>query len=501
MKIELQKSSSLLQAQCLLVFTAKLGDKKKAKIGTRCDDITAILTSACHEGTLFGDWKELCLFRNADVSGGHHLLSLGLGEKKKATLEDLRQGVTSALNMVKANKFKNIHIDIDSASQVLGETNEVAAAMVEGLILGHYKFDKYKNKGGSNKKKGDDISVTLVSSSIGVALKKSVAQAQIVCESVNFARVLGDTPGNLMTPENLAKATQRAAKGTALKVTVWNKDQIKREKMGGLYGVSLGSSVEPRFIIMEYKGAAASKKPICFVGKGITFDSGGISLKPGANMDEMKYDMCGGANVIATMVAIAKLELKVNAIAYVPASENMPGPLANKPGDILRARNGKTVEVLNTDAEGRLILMDALCYASEKKPAAIIDVATLTGAILAALGKSYTGVFTRNEVLLGKIQKASQRAGEGVWPMPICQDYVEAVKGVHADLSNLSSSRGAGSSTAAAFLEQFVDSQIPWAHFDIAGTGWNMNSKANYHPKKGASGCMVRTFVELSKMF
>ena len=304
-----------------------------------------------------------------------------------------------------------------------------------------------------------------------------------------------------MTPEILAKITQKEAKGTALKVTVWDKIRIKKEKMGGLYGVSLGSAVEPRFIIMEYKGAATSKKPICFVGKGLTFDSGGISIKPSANMDEMKYDMCGGANVIGAMMAIARLKLKVNALAYVPSSENMPGPLANKPGDILTARNGKTVEVLNTDAEGRLILMDALSYASEKKPAAIVDAATLTGAMVIALGNSYTGVFTRNNPLLKQIQTAAQRAGENVWHMPLCEDYVNDMKGTHADLSNLASSRGAGSATAAAFLEQFVDDSIPWAHFDIAGTAWNVHNRINYHPKKGASGCMIRTFVELAKMF
>ena len=218
-------------------------------------------------------------------------------------------------------------------------------------------------------------------------------------------------------------------------------------------------------------------------------------------MDEMKYDMCGGANVIGAMLAIAKLKLKINAIAYVAASENMPGPLANKPGDILTARNGKTVEVLNTDAEGRLILMDALSYASEKKPAAIIDAATLTGAIIISLGNSYTGVFTRNNPLMKKILTAADRAGENVWHMPICDDYVKDMKGTYADLTNLAPTRGGGSSTAAAFLEQFVDDKIPWAHFDIAGTAWNMNNRINYHPKKGASGSMVRTFVELAKTF
>lgn len=505
MIIEFKKSSSVPQAQCLVVFTANsLDSEKKPKLYMRGldKDISSIFSSAYYEGTLSGEHKEICLFRNADVEGGHHLISLGLGDKKKVRVEALRQVMVVLLSMIQANRFKNIHVDIDSASHIIGSSKDVVCPMVEGLSLGNYSFDKYKSSVVVQEKKKNKMSISLVSTSGSMALKTSVENAKVVCEAINFARVLGDTPGNLMTPAELAKATQEEAKGTRLKVEVWNKDRIKKEKMGGLCGVSLGSVVEPRFILMEYKGAAASKKPICFVGKGLTFDSGGISLKSPAKMDEMRYDMCGGANVIATMIAIAKLKLKVNATAYVPASENMPGPLANKPGDILTARNGKTVEVLNTDAEGRLILMDALSYASEKKPAVIIDIATLTGAIFSSLGKAYTGVFTRNDSLLKKIQKASQKAGENIWPMPICDEYVNAMKGTHADLSNVSALRGgAGSSTAAAFLEQFVDNEIPWAHFDIAATGWNMNGHANYHPKKGASGCMVRTFIELAKMF
>jgi len=201
------------------------------------------------------------------------------------------------------------------------------------------------------------------------------------------------------------------------------------------------------------------------------------------------------------MIAIAKLKLKVNVIAFVPSTENMPGASAIKPGDVLTARNGKTVEVLNTDAEGRLILMDALSYATEQKPVAIFDAATLTGAIIMALGNSYTGVFSRNNKLVKRIQKATDKTEEKVWAMPICDDHVKDMKGTHAELSNLSSFRGAGSSTAAAFLEQFVDSDIPWAHFDIAGTAWKCGNRINYCPKKGATGVLVRSFVELAKSY
>lgn len=510
MKIQFKKSSSLSQSQCLVVFTAqssttagKTAAGKKTQIHTKNlgKEISHILSEAHEEETLAGEQKEIRLFRNTNIGGSRHLMSVGLGDVKKMTLENLRQSMARALESIKTHGFKDIRVDIDSATTIFQPSQNVAYAITEGLALGHYSFDIYKNTPALKKREKGEISFTLFDRKGATATRKSIESAKIVCEAVNFARTLADTPGNLMTPKVLAEAAQEAAKGTALKVTAWDKAQIKREKMGGLYGVSLGSAIEPRFILMEYKGAAASKKPICLVGKGLTFDSGGISLKPPLNMHEMKYDMCGGANVIAAMVAIAKLKMKVNATAYIPASENMPGPLANKPGDILKARNGKTVEILNTDAEGRVILMDALSYASEKKPAAIVTAATLTGAIVVALGNVHTGVFTKNQPLLKKIQEASDQTGERVWHMPLCEDYVNDMKGTHADLTNIAPGRGAGSATAAAFLEQFVDEGIPWAHFDIAGTAWNLNHRINYHPKKGASGCMVRTFVELAKMF
>jgi leucyl aminopeptidase len=218
-------------------------------------------------------------------------------------------------------------------------------------------------------------------------------------------------------------------------------------------------------------------------------------------MEEMKYDMCGGANVIGTLLAIASLKLKVNAIGLVPSTENVIGPAATKPGDVHTARNGKTFEVNNTDAEGRLILADALSYASELEPQAIVDAATLTGAMVVALGNIHTGYFTRNQKLKNTVEQAAQESGEWVWNMPLTDFHAKDMKGTYADLSNMSSTKGAGSATAAAFLEQFVGEGIPWAHFDIAGTGWAVGNRLNYCPKKGASGAMIRTFVEIAKQY
>ena len=253
-------------------------------------------------------------------------------------------------------------------------------------------------------------------------------------ECQNFVRWLGDTPGNYMTATVLADETVKAAKGTGLKVTVWDKARIKKEKFGGLLAVNRGSTEEPRFIIMEYKGAGASGKPVCFVGKGLTFDTGGISIKPSGGMEEMKYDMMGGAAVIGTMLALARLKAKVNVIGLVPSTDNMPGPDAFKPGDVYFARNGKSVEVFNTDAEGRLILGDALAYGSEQNPVAMFDAATLTGAILISLGNTHSGVFTRDVKLRKRIQAVSDSTGELVWAMPLCDFHVDDMKGTHADL-------------------------------------------------------------------
>lgn len=456
--------------------------------------------------------KNGLLLRNCNLDGYANLLLFPTekggdkGDGKDHGKENVRRLAAKVYSSIKSNQLPRVDILVDSVSSKKLSTESATEALTEGLHLSAYEFNDLKSKDKKSEKNDDSIksfNVGLIfkSKSPSKKLEEAHAHGEILAETQNFARWLGDNPGNYMTPDILAKETVAAAKGTKLKVTVWDKARIKKERMGGLYGVSLGSDAEPRFIIMEYNGAAKSKKPVVFVGKGLTFDTGGISIKPSSGMEEMKYDMCGGANVIGALLAIARLKLKVNVVGLVPASENMPGPLANKPGDILTARNGKSVEVFNTDAEGRLILMDALSYASEMKPAAIFDAATLTGAVIVALGNSYTAFFTKDKDVNKKILASGERSGEWLWPMPLCDHYTEDIKGTHADLCNISSFRGAGSSTAAAFLEQFVEKDIPWAHFDIAGTAWNVGSRVPYCPKKGASGVMVRTFVELSQEF
>jgi leucyl aminopeptidase len=485
------------KAETLVLFAEESG--KSWTVRGVSIDVQGLAKSLANEYD-FEDLKSGLYLRHNPCDGYKNLCFLG--RDKSLDAEKARRLVAQAVAQLKSHKSVNADLHFESLSHGAKDQALIASAASEAVLLATYEYNDFKTADkdkSSDKKKLKKVSL-LVNSKVNLKnLANAVKDGVTLAECTNYIRRLGDTPGNLMTPNDLANAAVNGAKGTKLKVTVWDKPRIKKEKMGGLIGVNLGGGPDCRFIIMEYHGGAKSKKPVVFVGKGLTFDAGGISIKPANGMEEMKYDMCGGAAVIGAMLAIAKLGLKVNAIGLVPATENMLGPMANKPGDILTARNGKTVEVYNTDAEGRLILMDALSYASELKPAAIFDAATLTGAVVVALGNSYTGVFTRNQKLMEQIKKASERSGEWVWPMPINDHHVEDMRGTLADLCNVSSFKGAGSSTAAAFMEQFVDKDIPWAHFDIAGTAWAVGNRINYCPKKGASGVLVRTFVELAK--
>ncbi len=504
MKLELKKSAiENLSVDTLVVFSSQgtVGKSKKEKTEKPKAILHGVnkvvnnkIESFVLDSTISGAACETVFFRGAQVLGYKNLLVVGLGKEDLST-ETLRQAAASALTSLKSHKTKSAAIWMDSLPHNSLNGDASMQAIAEGLMLAGYNFNDFKDKKAPN---SDLEKVLLVSTAHAKSYERGLEVGTVVAECTNFARRLGDRPGNRMTPSMLADETVKAAKGTKLKVNIWDKSRIKAEKMGSFLSVSLGSVQEPRFIVMEYNGAGTSKKPICYVGKGLTFDSGGISIKPSAGMEEMKYDMCGGATVIATMLAIARLKLKVNVIGLVPATENMPGPNANKPGDIVIARNGKTIEINNTDAEGRLILADALVYACEQDPAMIVDVATLTGAMVVALGNLHTGVFTRNHKMMERIQAAADATGEWVWRMPLCDFHVKDMKGTYADLSNVSSAKGAGSATAAAFLEQFVNSEIPWAHFDIAGTGWHVGDRLPYCPRKGASGAMVRTFIQLA---
>jgi leucyl aminopeptidase len=501
MKITLLKDAKTHGAT-LVAFATSSKSGKTEVVKINHSTLQKRLMAAIEDKTISGKPQTATVFRDIGFEDYRHVVVLGLGPKP--THEGVRRAAAEMKKALSAAKCTEAIVHFDGFSSSKKEAPHFLQAFVEGALLAAYDFDELKTKKDESKKSADkkDLHVHIVSKmAADTAFKKAFHEGSVLAKTVNFSRRLGDLPGNLMTPTILARTVVEECKGAGIKVTVWDKARIKKEKMGGLLGVSMGSDQEPRFIIMEYKGTAASKKAVAFVGKGLTFDSGGISLKPGGGMEEMKYDMCGGANMIGTLLAIARLKLKINAVAIIPASENMPGPSATKPGDVHIARNGISYEINNTDAEGRLILSDALCYASELKPQVIVDAATLTGAMVVALSNIHTGYFTRSSALKNKIEKAAEISGELIWNMPLTDEHLKDIKGTYADLSNISSSKGAGSATAAAFLEQFVEKEIPWAHFDIAGTGWAVGNRLPWCSGKGASGVMIRTLVELAKQY
>ncbi|MFT0171156.1 leucyl aminopeptidase [Paraburkholderia mimosarum] len=312
------------------------------------------------------------------------------------------------------------------------------------------------------------------------AAKLAAKQATALANGMDLTRDLGNLPGNVCTPTYLAATAKKLARDWKLKVEVLGQRQIEALKMGSFLSVTKGSVEPPQFIVLHYEGASAKAAPVVLVGKGITFDTGGISLKPGEGMDEMKYDMCGAGSVLGTIRAVAEMGLKLNVIGIIPTCENMPAGNATKPGDIVTTMAGLTVEVLNTDAEGRLILCDALTYAERFKPAAVVDIATLTGACIIALGHHNSGLFSKDDALAGELLDASREANDPAWRLPLDDEYQEQLKSNFADLANIGG-RPAGSVTAACFLSRFAE-KYPWAHLDIAGTAWKSGAA------KGATG-------------
>jgi leucyl aminopeptidase len=369
----------------------------------------------------------------------------------------------------------------------------VASAMVEGAILASYRFDRFKSKGDDDEdgnSKGLE-EVTVIADG-GVA--EAVEAARIGAEAENFARELQDLPSNVVTPSYLAgRADAIADEHDSVTSEVLDRAQIKEKGMGGLVAVSQGTAEEPRLIVLRYEGGG--DETLGLVGKGVTFDSGGISIKPAASMHEMKMDMSGAAVVLETVSALAKLAVPIDVLAVIPSTENMPSGTAIKPGDIIIQLNGKTVEVNNTDAEGRLILADALSYAVELGADRIVDLATLTGAVLVALGSTYSALISNDDAFAAQVEAAATRTGELAWRLPLHPEYKDLTKGTAADLTNSSSKRKAGTIYAGSFLEEFVDGK-PWVHLDIAGTAWDVGRE---YVGKGPTGYGVRLLIDLAR--
>ncbi|MBT0960420.1 leucyl aminopeptidase [Denitromonas iodatirespirans] len=351
-----------------------------------------------------------------------------------------------------------------------------------------YRFDAPKKSADDNGKRGIKKIQFLIPGKSTKTLTTAVDQGLAIAEGMALARNLGNLPPNVCSPTYLADTAKKLGKEYKLKVTVLEKAEMSKLGMGALLAVAQGAEQPPKFIIMEHAGGKAGDAPIVLVGKGITFDTGGISLKPAAEMDEMKYDMCGAASVFGTLKAAAQLNLPINVVGIVPSTENMPGGNATRPGDVVTSMSGQTIEILNTDAEGRLILCDALTYAERFKPACVIDIATLTGACVVALGKIPSGLLTTDDALARELTELGQSSGDRVWQLPLWDDYQELLKSNFADMANIGGRYG-GTITAAAFLARFTKA-YPWAHLDIAGTAW-ISGEA-----KGATGRPVPLLTE-----
>jgi leucyl aminopeptidase len=414
------------------------------------------------------------------------VLVVGLGKRDELDAEKLR--VAGAVAAKEAAR-----LEVTSLAWALPESDDASAAaeaLVVGTILAAYRFDRFKSGNGDDAPRLE--SLTLLAPT---ELADAAVIATVAADAQNRARDLQFTPANVATPSFLAERAEEIAAGSeAIDAEILGRAELEQKGMGGLLAVSQGGPQEPKLIVLRYSGGGPGPT-IAFVGKGVTFDTGGISLKPGAGMQEMKMDMSGAAAVLEAIAAIAELGLPIDLLALVPTTENMPSGSAVKPGDVITQYNGKTVEVNNTDAEGRLILADALAYAVELGAERIVDLATLTGAVEVALGSTYAGLVSNDDELAAEVTVAGEETGELLWRLPLHPEYKELMKGTVADLSNLAKKRKAGTITAASFLEEFVG-ETPWAHLDIAGTAWGVGRS---YVGDDASGFGVRLLVEFAR--
>lgn len=460
-----------------------------AQLNTHLD---GLLAEYLDSGDFSGALNSTLLLRTRGAIKAPRLLLVGLGKAEKFSAEALRQASATIATTGRKLGVGTIAMLPPACELPLAELGQ---AVAEGTWLGLYTMRKYKSvRDEAEKDNLHELSILAAGGSGQQSLSKGIARGQIIAEAVCMARDLINSPGNEVNPSFLAETAKGLAKRTGLRCKVLNQQDMQKMQMGCLLGVAQGSAQPPVMILLEHTPNGTTEKPVVLVGKGITFDSGGISIKPAANMEDMKMDMAGGAAVLGAMQALAQLQYPRRVIGLVPASENLPSGTAIKPGDILRAMSGKTVEVINTDAEGRLVLADALTYAVQNlDPACMIDLATLTGAVVVALGSHATGMMGTDGAMMERLRLAGERTAERVWPLPLYEDYSKQIKSDFADIKN-TGGREAGSITGGAFLKEFVG-ETPWVHLDIAGTAWTRDGKP-YVPK-GATGVGIRLLVDV----
>jgi leucyl aminopeptidase len=481
-----------IETECLAVVVLDRGDKDKTQVSVESSDhaVRGAANEVIASGEVSGKIFETNLLHRPAKLKARRLLLIGGGKAKNFTTFELRRMAGTAVRFLKPKGIRSFAFVVPDNF----EAGDMVKAVVEGAFVGNFEPDTYK----SDRKDQSIESLTVAARGDQAPLQHAMEEARILGESQNFTRELVNEPSNRMTPTMLADRAKQMSKEVGLKCEVFGADKIKEMKMGAFWSVAQGSDELPALIVMRYEPANAPEKPVIgLVGKGITFDTGGISIKPADGMEKMKYDMAGGAAMIGAMRAIALLKPRVKVIGIVCATENMPSGKAQKPGDVQIAMSGKSIEIINTDAEGRLVLADGLFYARQQGCTHLIDAATLTGAVVVALGYANAGVFSNDDAMYDRFKVALQKAGEKFWRMPLDEEYKEQIRSNIADIVN-SGGRWGGAITAAMFLKEFAE-ETPWMHLDIAGTAWMEDNKAWI--AKGPSGIAVRSLVEFVKDF
>jgi leucyl aminopeptidase len=453
--------------------------------GQRRADLATPLAALYESGEITGKALEMTLVHGVAGFKARRVLVAGLGKIEKQNPSLLRKAAAAAVRLLKGKGVKNAVFAFDLATE-----GDVEAAAI-GLVTGGWEPDRLKTE----KESAHAIESFTIAGAVG-EFAGALERGRVVGEALNLSRDISVQPPNLLTPMTMARQAREMSEKAGLAFEVLDRDRMKQLGMGALLGVAQGSAEPPALIVMQYKpeGAVSSGAHLALIGKGVTFDTGGISIKPSDGMEKMKYDMAAGAAVIGAMQAIARLKPSIPVTGLVPAVENMPGGKAQRPSDIVTSLSGKTIEVLNTDAEGRLILADAITYAKQIGCTHLVDAATLTGAIVVALGYTSSGVFTTDETLLGQWMEAAKQSGEKMWHMPLDDEYREQLKTVYADIQNIGG-RWGGACTAAMFLKEFAG-DTPWVHVDVAGTAWIDDAKP--YLAKGPTGVPLGTFVHLA---
>jgi len=496
-KISTKKAFELGCKSTVFFLPEKFSAKEVDGLSKECGvDVSLFLKDAKFTGAKCSV-AQLPIFGKKEISYVFFAGLGGQGEDKKFCLESLRRVLGTVVKNIQAKGFDSVALDLPQAKSFGVEVSYFIQQITTIVRMASYKFDTFITTI-DKKEKAKIIDVTLCVATPDLKdAKAGHEDGSVIAQAVNRTRDWVDTPPSQLTPTILAHHAKVLAKEKGLKCTIFGEQEIKKMGMGGLAGISLGSAQDAQFVVLEYKTKKAKAQTIGFVGKGITFDSGGLSIKPANSMEEMKQDMSGAASVINTMAALADLQPDVNVIGFAAITENMPGCSALKPGDIVTFYNGKTAEVRNTDAEGRLVLADALSYAVKNyKLDAIIDVATLTGACIYAVGPFFSALLSDNDSLAGKVAQAGNHSGDFVWRLPFTQDFKEAVKSSVADIQNVGNpSIAAGTITAAWFLRHFTD-EVPWVHLDIASTAFGVPNISYFG--KGATGSSVRLLIDVA---